>query len=125
MKNKINKILGVSLTVAILASLLTVAIPVSAGTLSWSEESTGKLSNDVVTQNQIAPNTDVTQIKVEGSTLYAVAGNATATRLVKSTNGGTSWNLVTVFSAAEMPRLVAVVCGNTRCPRSRRRAIAS
>ena len=40
MKNKTTKILGVFMTVALLASMLVSAAPVSAGTQAWSKFAT-------------------------------------------------------------------------------------
>ncbi|MBI2850571.1 MAG: hypothetical protein HYX80_05950 [Chloroflexi bacterium] len=110
MKNsKISKILGVGLTIAMLTSLLAIATPASAGTLSWSEESTDKLSADA-TLNQLVSGSDVNRIAVEGSTIYAISSAATANLTFKSTNGGKSWTRLTITGLA-VPALVAVAPG--------------
>jgi hypothetical protein len=116
MKNKISKILGISVTVAILASMLTVAIPVSAGTLEWGAE-TGTPS-DATTSNGVVAGSDVTKIAVEGSSIYAIASLATNGIILKSTNGGTTWSRLDAAIGAQTtanlttPMQIAVAPGD-------------
>ena len=93
MKNKFSRILGVGLTIAVLASMLVFATPVSAGNLSWTASSPldmpGTSTWDVLDM-AVASN---------GSTAYAVvADNNSAGRVYKTTNGGTSWSNQTAYT---------------------------
>lgn len=79
MKN-INKILGVILTLAILAGSLMMAIPVSAGTNSWSVQ-----GQPIVTAGT---NANVYAIAADGTTIYLYDG----AKLQKSTDAGLTWS---------------------------------
>lgn len=97
---KISKILGVGLAVAMLTSLLVVAAPASAGTLSWSTED--NMPGLPVTANQLMPSgaSDICDIAVsaDGKTVYAVS--ASYNKLFKSTDGGVTWTEKTVGTAS-------------------------
>jgi len=63
MKTKLSRIFGVAVTVAVLASMLVVALPASAGTLAWGSESTLPTGGVSVLDMAVAGN---------GTTIYAV-----------------------------------------------------
>lgn len=88
MKIKISKLLGIGLTVALLASLFAFATPASARTLGWSTEVIPSGANEVIEQ------TNVVDIAVgeDGSTVYAASGGV---NLYKSTNRGVTWSVIT------------------------------
>ena len=85
MKSKISKLMGVALTVALLASLMAMAAPVSARTLGWSTETIPSAANDV-----IETGVSVVDIAVaaDGNIIYAGGGS---TILYRSTNRGVAW----------------------------------
>jgi len=88
MKKKITRIWGVGLIVALMASLLVMGAPVSAGSLSFTDETIPSTANEV-----LAPGTNVTDIAVGGDaeTIYAVGGGAL---VYKSTDAGVTWTAI-------------------------------
>jgi len=104
LKKKISRIMGVGLAVVIVTSLLIAVLPVSAGTLSWSDESlpstTSKvIEADVITDMAIGP---------DGSTIYTTFDTAEG-KLYKSTDGGAAWSsLTSPVDAGGTTDLVAV-----------------
>ncbi len=84
MKKKFSRILGVGLTVALLASLVLAVVPVSAGTLSWSKVTIPSTVNNVLT-----PGENITDLAASGETIYAVTGTANITYV--STDTGATW----------------------------------
>ena len=111
--SKISKILGVGLTIAMLTSLLAVATPASAGTLSWGAELGLPSATTSTAVNQLAVASDVNDIAVstDGGTIYAVSSGPTEKSVLKSTNGGTSWSRLTV-TALTTPALIATAPGD-------------
>jgi len=85
MKN-VNKILAVVLTVAMLAGLVMMAVPVSAGSLSWS----------VMTQPPVTvgTNANVYAIAADGKTIYVYT--ETDGGLHKSSDAGETWTDVDI-----------------------------
>jgi len=83
MKTKLPKILGVVLTLILLASFLAFAVPTSAATVAWST-----LPLPSTAGNSLAPGTDVGDIAVasDGSLFVAEAA-----RVLKSADGGYNW----------------------------------
>ncbi|HLB28116.1 MAG TPA: hypothetical protein VJK47_02775 [Dehalococcoidales bacterium] len=108
MKNKISKILGVALSLAMLTSMLVVGSPASAGTLSWSAE-----LGPSTTTYVLASGSDVTDLaaSADGNTVFAVSSVTTNNLTLKSTNGGATWTKLTL-TAVETPRLVATAPGD-------------
>jgi len=101
MKKKFSRILGTSLAITMLVSLMITALPASAGTLTWSPESGMPSTSE--TSNQLVANADVNDIAVaaDGKTIYAISGaGATGANLTfKSLDGGLTWKrLVTGLS---------------------------
>jgi len=90
MKTRIhkNRIWGVGLALVLAASLILMAAPVSAGTLSWGSEDLPE---------ELAWNTDVVDVAVgaDGATIYAADGTST---IYRSTNGGETWSEITVIA---------------------------
>jgi len=80
MKNKFSKILGVGLVIAVLASLLVVSTPASAGNMAWSKDSAPV----------VVSNIDVVALATasNGTTGYAVA---TDNKTYKTVDGGNTW----------------------------------
>src|SRR3972149_4157840 len=110
MKNsKISKIMGIGLTIALLTSLLAVATPASAGTLTWSAElgpSTATTTNTIVTGS------DVNDIAVSAGGGTVLAVSSPSKLVFKSTNGGTTWSRLTVTAnATQIPAMVALAPG--------------
>lgn len=117
MNIKISKLMGIGLTIAILASLLVVASPASAADpLKWNTEA-GPSSTATGSQTLVS-GSDVNDIAVasDGKTIYAVSsvGAGTVKNLFKSTNGGSTWSRMTsVMGTATTanittPQLVAI-----------------
>ena len=95
MKRKLPRILGVVLTVVLLASFFAFAVPVSAGTLAW----TGIAIPAVATNQLLLANRDVGEVAISpnfanDNTMFAAMNDIqTAIRPIvyKSTNGGHTW----------------------------------
>jgi len=120
LKRKISRIMGVGLAVVIVTTLLAAALPVAAGTLSWSSETipsdTGKvIEADTINDIAIAP---------DGTTIYAAL---TGNKLYKSTDAGKTWSALTspvasggttdlVAVAPDDTDLIAVVDNSTTSP---------
>ncbi len=96
MKNRFTKILGVVLTLAVLASMLVVATPASAGYMGWTKDSAPGL-----TTNKIL-GVDIVDLAVatNGTTGYAVGSDG---KVYKTTDGGST------FAAAPATGLVGAV----------------
>lgn len=101
MKSKISKILGVGLTLAVMASMLIVATPAAAGTLGFSLESSPSTTGSVISSGDVLD----FAVAADGKTIYAVRGTKDANSctyggvvlqcaVYKSTNGGASWSIV-------------------------------
>jgi len=101
MKSKISKLLGVALTVALLASLMAMAAPVSARPLGWSTETIPSDANSVIAT------IDVVDIAVaeDGTTIFAGDGVA---NLYKSVDRGKTWATIALDNADNGTDLVAV-----------------
>ena len=89
MKKKITKIWGVGLVIVLTASLLLMAAPVSAGTLSWGTETIPSDSGKV-----IQPGTDVFDLAVagDGTTIYAAAPDASVATLEAVSPNTAAWD---------------------------------
>jgi hypothetical protein len=96
MKNRIVKIMGLALTLALLASLLIAAVPASAGTLAWTSEAG---PNPVMNPGGYGDLT-ITSLATSGDGTIYVGTGATAIdtnnpdnpyTIWKSTNGGMAW----------------------------------
>jgi hypothetical protein len=91
MKKRVSRILGVAVALALVASLMVAAAPVSAGVLSLSTQSipgtTGKIAD--------AAYGDIVDMAVasDGTTVYAV--NGTGKGIYKSTDAGATWSALT------------------------------
>jgi len=97
MKKLVKKMWGIGLVVVLLASLLIMAVPVSAG--NYSVTSTSNLPSAL--GGQLAPVTGfgILDVAQSGDTIYAVADNGTNDYIYKSANAGASWARVTPVSA--------------------------
>jgi len=89
MKTKISKILGVGLTIIMLASLMILAAPASASTLSWGAETV--MNSTSTYKNTLASGLDIVDLAANGDVVYA-ATSVNATPLYKSTDGGVKWS---------------------------------
>ena len=108
MKTKLSKILGVVLTIAVLTSLLVVAAPVSASTLSWGAEIS--MTSTSTYENTLKAGMNIVDIAANGDTVFA-ATDVAATPLYKSTDGGVKWSGLedtTSFPAGVTVKAVAV-----------------
>jgi len=82
MKNKLMKILGVALTLAVLVGLLLPAMPVSAGTMAWTSAGMVSTLSDSTSFDSIA-------FAPDGKTVFA--WDCDEEVLVKSLDAGKSW----------------------------------
>jgi len=100
------------MTIAMLASLVIMATPASASTLAWGEETTTKNLKSTTLSTSLAPaGTDLVDLAVNGSTIYAAATAATGNITYKSTDGGTTWSslyFTTSYPTTKIPQRVAV-----------------
>ena len=90
MKKKISRILGIGLTVAVLAGLIVAALPLSAAPLQWSPVSLPSLNGNVI----VPAGWDVTAIAVSPnytSDNTVFAGVAGINTVCKSPDGGHNW----------------------------------
>lgn len=92
MKNKMMKILGIALTLAVLVGLLVPAMPASAGTLSWT---TADLPSKFIDGSNIT----AVGVSPDGGTILVYNGKYSSTTeagdnngFAKSTDGGVSFN---------------------------------
>ncbi|MFC1953817.1 WD40/YVTN/BNR-like repeat-containing protein, partial [Chloroflexota bacterium] len=91
MKTKISKILGVGLTIIMLASMMIFAAPASAGTLAWGASSGPDQTWTTAYENTVVVGNDVIDVAANGNSVYAATNNATKP-LYKSTDGGAKWS---------------------------------
>ena len=109
MKKKFTRILGVGLSIALLTSLLIMAVPASAATLLiYYESSVDNMRKGV--DNIIVDGINIVDLAASGDTLYA-ATSINATPLYKSTDGGETWtdlSTTTDFPSGKAVDLVAV-----------------
>jgi len=80
MKKISIKLMGVVLTLALLAGLVMAAVPVSAGNMTWTNYKMPKLTE--------ATDANVFAVSDDGSVIYLYDG----TKLNKSTDGGATWD---------------------------------
>jgi hypothetical protein len=92
MKNRFTKILGVVLTLAVLASMLVVSTPASAGYESFSRDSQISLVPGMITTGSIV---DMT-VAGNGSTAYATTTDNNS--IWKTTDGGRNWAKLAGFT---------------------------
>ena len=110
MRKKFTKVLGVGLTLALLAGLLVSMVPASAGTLSLS----GDTTVPYVFPFKTSLTSDVHDIAVNGSTIYLTTENGVYGNLMlllKSTDAGSNWaDLATAtgYPTGQTIKLVAV-----------------
>ncbi len=88
MKKKFSKILGVGLTVALLASLILVAAPVLASDLLWTSQTVPAALDEVLETGNV---TDIA-VGGDGETIFAGGG---ALLLYKSLDKGKTWVTIT------------------------------
>ncbi len=119
-RTKLSRILGIGLTIAVLASMFVASAPASAGNASWTVEDP---ANKPPTVTGAVFGRDVIDIAVagNGSTAYATTSD---NRVYKSTNGGASWSQQTAYASGLAVKVavapdvadgsfVAVIVGNT------------
>jgi len=82
-----NKIMGVVLTLAILAGMIMTAVPVSAAELNWSNIDIPNTTNFQVT---LGSQLTAMAAAPDGKTILAW-DNGTTKRMLKSTDGGVTW----------------------------------
>ncbi|MDP2932149.1 MAG: hypothetical protein Q8O05_06625 [Chloroflexota bacterium] len=88
-----RKILGVVVTLSLLASFVVAAVPASAGTLGWTTFTPPSTSNNVLTTDVI---TDIA-VAGDGKTIFAGTGGLT---LYKSTDKGVGWSKIMTSSTS-------------------------
>jgi hypothetical protein len=93
MKKKFTKLLGVVLTVALLATLVMAAVPVKAGELSWTSETLPGTTNQIVVAGA---NVVDFAVGMDNTTVWAVDG---ALNVYKSLDGGARWTKITTWPA--------------------------
>ena len=95
MKSKISKILGVVVTLSIIASLMVAAtaLPTSAAptALNYGAISPPSNVNNVMLAGTVANGVQLMAATPDGSTIFALQGTAAAPTLYESTNFGVTW----------------------------------
>ena len=113
MNNKLTKIWGVGLVLVLLVSMFGLAVPASAGTLSW----TIKANADVpsITNEILATNSDLIDMAVssDGETIYVAANITAGDKIFKSINGGDTWTEVALPSALTNLTRIAIAPDDT------------
>ncbi|MBA7505299.1 hypothetical protein ES706_03965 [subsurface metagenome] len=94
MKKKFSRILAVGLTVALMASLILAAAPVSAGTLSWSDKTIPSEDDYVLWSCNI---TDLA-VAEDGAAIYAAVSGVSDNVIYRSTDLGVSWSAISGLS---------------------------
>jgi len=92
MKKKFSKILAVGLTVALMASLILAAAPVSAGTLSWSAKTIPSEDDYVLWSCNV---TDIA-VAEDGDAIFAAVSGVSDNVIYRSTDLGVSWSEIGV-----------------------------
>lgn len=87
MKKKFTRILGVGLSLILLTSLMVMAVPASAGTMSLTDDKDIPKTATYVLQ---PASFNLVDVAASGDTIYVATSNATYP-LFKSTDGGTTW----------------------------------
>jgi len=102
MNKKLTKIWGVGLVLVLLVSMFGLAVPASAGTLSWSVKTNADIPS--TTNEVLALGSSLLDMAVssDGQTIYVVADISGADKLFKSTNGGDTWSEVS-DAAVKLP----------------------
>ncbi|MFC2022528.1 hypothetical protein ACFLTR_04925, partial [Chloroflexota bacterium] len=103
MKKKLTRILGVGLTIVLLTSLIVMATPASASTLSWGAEDNPA---DEVEWNIGLVGTNIVDIAANGDTVFAATNNITEP-LFKSIDGGMTWT--SLATSDDFPASVSVI----------------
>ncbi|MFC1957606.1 WD40/YVTN/BNR-like repeat-containing protein [Chloroflexota bacterium] len=102
MKTKFSRILGVGLSVMLLASLLVVGAPTSASSLSLGAESDIPKTSSLV----LAPaSISIVDVAASGDVIYATT-NSTTYQLFKSNDGGATWS--DISSSTSFPSGVTI-----------------
>ena len=116
MKSKKSRILGVALTLAMLASLFVFAVPVAAepGNMEWLTQ-TLPTATDLVMNNGSEP-VDFA-VANDGTTIYAIDTNVlinASGAILKSTDAGQSWTATSIPSGAtaNITKYIAVAPDN-------------
>ncbi|MDD4859538.1 MAG: hypothetical protein PHR56_04970 [Dehalococcoidales bacterium] len=107
----ISKVWSIGLVVILLASMLLSVAPAAAGTLTFSQDTT----TPSLTNRLLGPaGLDITDIAVNGNTVYAVGIAGAAMAFYKSTDGGYTWSDLVGNIAAPVvnSNLVAVAPDN-------------
>ncbi len=99
MNKRITKIWCVGLVVAVLASLLIVAAPVSAKPLSFTKETIPTDTNYILATTNIGEEVTDIAVSADGDNIYASGGTGT---LVKSTTGGYTWGKIETDAGPEI-----------------------
>jgi hypothetical protein len=93
MKNKITRLLGIGLTIAVLTSLLVAPFPASAGTHAWGAETNALPVPKTEDYILATAGGNIADMAVNGDTMYiAVNGTTSANYTLKSTDGGATWS---------------------------------
>jgi hypothetical protein len=94
MKTKLTRILGVAMTLALLVGLFVTAAPVSAGTNAWSKFAIPSTTGMVLdTGNATGP-----MVMGSDGTVWAGRGTGAVNGLIKSTDFGNTWSMVTTLT---------------------------
>ena len=86
MKSKFSRILGVGLSIMLIASLMVFAAPVSAAALAWGDEDDVPRESNMM----IVPDSDITSVAASGDTIYAATDESHG-GLYRTTDGGATW----------------------------------
>lgn len=102
MKSKFTRIWGVGLTIALLASLMVAAVPVSATDLQYSAVNTPSKKSEVL---QAGTDINFLVAAADGTTMFAFDNGG---KLWKSTNAGASWSAAETSATAQLTGLTLV-----------------
>jgi len=108
MKKRLIKIWGIGLTVILLVTMLLAAAPVSAGTLSFSEKTSGDVPS--TTNEFLADGSSLIDMAVstDGQVIYVLADITAGDKIFKSVDGGVAWTEVALPTTLANVQLIAM-----------------
>ena len=115
MKNRMIKVWGIVLTLAILAGLLVASVPVSAANLAWTPNAIPSTTNNFLLDPASPVDGWVYAASADGSTILAIDTTSTTNVLYKSVDGGVTFTTKNVGAGlpASGVTMLAMAADNT------------
>jgi hypothetical protein len=115
MKNRMIKVWGIVLTLAILAGLLVASVPASAANLAWTPNAIPSTTNNFLLDPASPVDGWVYAASADGSTILAIDTTSTTNVLYKSVDGGVTFTTKNVGAGlpASGVTMLAIAADNT------------